>query len=44
MSISKSCGAAPRDQEHQEQDDKIKDALGHISHKILVMSGKGGVG
>jgi len=44
MSLSKSCGATPRDLEHQEQDDKIKDALGHISHKILVMSGKGGVG
>lgn len=44
MSLSKSCGAKPRDHEHQEQDERIKDALGHIAHKVLVMSGKGGVG
>jgi len=44
MSLSKSCGATPRDHEHQEQEVRIKDALGHISRKILVMSGKGGVG
>ena len=44
MSLSKSCGAKPRDQEHQEQDERISEALGHIAHKILVMSGKGGVG
>jgi Mrp family chromosome partitioning ATPase/predicted Fe-Mo cluster-binding NifX family protein len=44
MSLSKSCGAKPRDQEHQEQDERIKEALGHIAHKVLVMSGKGGVG
>ncbi len=31
-------------QEQQQQDIEIKERLGHIKNKILVMSGKGGVG
>ncbi|MBW1666909.1 MAG: P-loop NTPase [Deltaproteobacteria bacterium] len=33
-----------RDQEHQRQDAEIRETLSHIKNKILVMSGKGGVG
>jgi len=40
----KSCGMPPFDDEHKKQDMEIKERLGHIRHKILVMSGKGGVG
>ena len=32
------------DEKHEKQDAEIKDMLGHIRNKILVMSGKGGVG
>ena len=32
------------DDEHKKQDMEIKERLAHIRHKILVMSGKGGVG
>ncbi len=35
---------ASRKDQHAEQDALIRDRLGHIKHKILVMSGKGGVG
>lgn len=33
-----------RDEKHRIQDAEIRETLGHIKHKILVMSGKGGVG
>ncbi len=39
--LGKSCGV---DDEHQKQDKEIRETLSHIKHKILVMSGKGGVG
>jgi len=38
-----SCGTS-RDEKHAVQDAEIKDSLSHIKNKILVMSGKGGVG
>lgn len=31
-------------QQQQEQEQEIKSVLGHIKHKLIVMSGKGGVG
>jgi len=37
----KTCGVDP---EHEKQDKEIRETLSHIRHKILVMSGKGGVG
>jgi len=40
----KSCGMHSFDDEHKKQDEEIKQRLAHIRHKILVMSGKGGVG
>lgn len=44
MSIgTKSCGSGG-DDKHAIQDAEIKDRLHHIKNKILVMSGKGGVG
>ena len=44
MSIeTKSCGSSG-DDKHAIQDAEIKDRLHHIKNKILVMSGKGGVG
>ena len=38
------CGSTPGDVERSEQDRMIEDCLAKISRKILVMSGKGGVG
>ena len=44
MSIeTKSCGQS-KDDKHAIQDAEIKDRLNHIKNKIIVMSGKGGVG
>ena len=40
----KSCSMGAFDDEHKKQDMEIKERLTHIRHKILVMSGKGGVG
>mgnify|MGYP000150214998 CR=1 FL=1 len=40
----KSCGMHGFQDEHKQQDMEIKERLSHIRHKILVMSGKGGVG
>ncbi len=39
-----SCSAAGRKEQQNEQDAVIQDRLKHIQNKILVMSGKGGVG
>ena len=39
-----SCGANGRKEQHDQQDVEIRDRLSHIKNKILVMSGKGGVG
>jgi len=39
-----SCGANGRKEQHDQQDVEIHDRLSHIKNKILVMSGKGGVG
>ena len=33
-----------KDEKHKIQDVEIRETLSHIKHKILVMSGKGGVG
>jgi len=42
---NQSCGVnSQQDQQHQQQDVEIKERLHHIKNKILVMSGKGGVG
>lgn len=38
------CGSKDHSTEHQIQDAEIRERLGHIQNKILVMSGKGGVG
>ena len=38
------CGSTPGDIERAEQDRMIEDSLSRIGRKILVMSGKGGVG
>ena len=38
------CGSTPGDMERTEQDKMIEDCLGKIGRKIVVMSGKGGVG
>ncbi len=43
-SESKSFGMNNQQDQHVIQDAKIKDRLSHIKNKILVMSGKGGVG
>ncbi len=40
----KACGMHSFQDEHKQQDMEIKQRLAHIKHKILVMSGKGGVG
>jgi ATP-binding protein involved in chromosome partitioning len=37
-------GPQGREEKHQMQDAEIKRMLGHIKNKLLVMSGKGGVG
>jgi ATP-binding protein involved in chromosome partitioning len=39
-----SCGFSSQQDEHQKQDIEIRERLSHIKNKILVMSGKGGVG
>lgn len=39
-----SCGISNQPDQHAIQDAEIKDRLSHIKNKILVMSGKGGVG
>lgn len=40
-----SCGStADFQDQHRKQDEEIREALSHIKNKILVMSGKGGVG
>lgn len=41
---SKSCGLSSLDDPHAKQDIEIKERLKRIKNKILVMSGKGGVG
>jgi ATP-binding protein involved in chromosome partitioning len=38
------CGLKSKKDQHAIQDEEIKDQLSHIKNKILVMSGKGGVG
>jgi Mrp family chromosome partitioning ATPase/predicted Fe-Mo cluster-binding NifX family protein len=40
----KSCGMESQTSQHQKQDQEIGERLRHIKNKILVMSGKGGVG
>ena len=40
----KSCGVSNRKEKHDQQDIDIRDRLSRIRNKILVMSGKGGVG
>jgi len=39
-----SCGFSSQQDEHKKQDMEIRERLSHIKNKILVMSGKGGVG
>lgn len=39
-----SCGMKGRKEQQDQQDIEIQDRLSHIQNKILVMSGKGGVG
>jgi len=39
-----SCGAKGRKEQQDQQDVEIRDRLSHIKNKLLVMSGKGGVG
>ncbi len=41
---NQSCGLNSQKDQHEMQDAEIRDTLKHIKHKILVMSGKGGVG
>jgi ATP-binding protein involved in chromosome partitioning len=41
---NQSCGISNQPDQHAMQDAEIKDRLSHIKNKILVMSGKGGVG
>ncbi len=41
---TQSCGMNGPQQQHQQQDIEIKETLKQITNKILVMSGKGGVG
>ena len=41
---TQSCGVKDRQDQHKLQDMEIKETLTHIKNKILVMSGKGGVG
>jgi Mrp family chromosome partitioning ATPase len=42
--VNQSCGLNDQKDQHDIQDAEIKDRLSHIKNKILVMSGKGGVG
>ncbi len=41
---SHECGMSSQKEQHDKQDAEIKESLAHIKSKILVMSGKGGVG
>jgi len=41
---SQCSGSMGHQEEHQIQDAEIRNTLGHIRNKVLVMSGKGGVG
>jgi ATP-binding protein involved in chromosome partitioning len=41
---SHGCGMNSQQEQHDKQDTVIKESLAHIKNKILVMSGKGGVG
>jgi Mrp family chromosome partitioning ATPase/predicted Fe-Mo cluster-binding NifX family protein len=43
-SNSQTCSSAGQNDQHNIQDAVIKEKLNHIKNKILVMSGKGGVG
>ncbi len=38
------CGMGSQREQHAKQDEEIRENLAHIKNKILVMSGKGGVG
>jgi len=42
--MAKSKQMMSQDEKHKVQDAEIRETLSHIKHKILVMSGKGGVG
>jgi len=42
--VSQGCGLKGQQDEHELQDTKIRETLSHIKNKILIMSGKGGVG
>jgi ATP-binding protein involved in chromosome partitioning len=42
--MAKSKQDISQDEKHEIQDAEIRETLSHIKHKILVMSGKGGVG
>ena len=42
--LNQSCGVGSQDDQHAKQDIEIRERLSHIKNKILVMSGKGGVG
>ena len=41
---SQSCGLNSHKDQHAMQDAEIRERLTHIKNKVLVMSGKGGVG
>jgi ATP-binding protein involved in chromosome partitioning len=41
---NQSCGLNSQEDQHAVQDTEIRERLSHIKNKILVMSGKGGVG
>jgi|GEM_PF-3518747 len=43
-SENQGCGPKSKKDQHELQDMEIKERLRHIKNKILVMSGKGGVG
>jgi Mrp family chromosome partitioning ATPase/predicted Fe-Mo cluster-binding NifX family protein len=43
-SQGQSCGFSGQQDQHKQQDMEIRERLSHIKNKILVMSGKGGVG
>ena len=42
--MAKNIETMSQDEKHKIQDAEIRDTLSRIKHKILVMSGKGGVG
>jgi ATP-binding protein involved in chromosome partitioning len=44
ISMAKNNQAINHDEKHKIQDAEIRETLSHIKHKVLVMSGKGGVG